>query len=367
MNYLIAGGGTGGHIFPAIAIGEALKKKVQGAKVYYVGTRYGMEYKLMPDMGYPLLTLPIRGLLGKNASQKLGLLWRLPASLLLSLILLIRFRPKVVIGVGGYASAPLMLTAGLLRIPTMIQEQNAIPGMTNKLSSKTARLACCGFPQAKSHFKCPAIVTGNPVRGDFSNAKPWSSDRKTVLVLGGSQGAAALNEQLPKLLKENMPRDVGVKVVHQCGERQLEAVKQAYEKAAFHVEVTAFIDNMGQLLEHVLFAVCRAGASTIAELKMLGIPAILVPFPKATHDHQTHNARSLADLGAALLVPEHELPECGPILLRLLTDSAKLEALAAAYPKQARNSAELCADIALALQQRREVTEIVREFETHVS
>jgi len=366
MNYLIAGGGTGGHIFPAIAIGEALKEKVEGADVYFVGTRYGMETRLIAERGYPLLTLPIRGLLGKNISQKLALLWRLPASVIMSLFLILRYKPKVVIGVGGYASAPLMLTAGFLRIPTMIQEQNAIPGITNKVSSRTARLACCGFAQAGKYFKCPSITTGNPVRGDLRKLEKWCSNRQTILILGGSQGAAALNKYLPQFLMEQMPENTPLRVVHQCGERQTEEVKAAYENAPFKVEVTAFIDNMGQLLEHVLFAVCRAGASTIAELKMLRIPAMLVPYPRATHDHQTHNAKSLADLGAAILVPEDELPHSSALLGSFITDKEKLEKMADAYPKQSRDSAELCAEIALALQEKREVMDIVREFETHV-
>ena len=367
MNVLIAGGGTGGHIFPAIAIGQAIQRQRQDANIHFVGTPYGMETRLIPEAGYPLITLPMRGFLGKGLKGKLALLWRLPISMLRSMGILIKYKPKVVIGVGGYASAPLLWTAALLRIPTMIQEQNAVPGMVNRLSGKFVRLACLGFPEAASHLACPTIHTGNPVRNGFDDIEPWSPQRKTILVLGGSQGAAALNRDMPGLLKQQIPAQSDLKVVHQCGVKQVEQVRQAYAGAEFQYEVTPFIDNMSQMLEHVLFAVCRAGASTIAELKLARIPALLVPYPHAAHDHQTLNARSLADLGAALLVPEPELAQSGSLIHTMITDVEKLQSMASAHQSAPLDSAAACARIALALQQKQEVKDIVKDFETHVS
>ena len=249
----------------------------------------------------------------------------------------------------------------------MIQEQNAIPGMVNRLSARVVKIACCGFGEAAQHLRCPAITTGNPVRGDFAQTAQWNPQRKTILILGGSQGARALNEKMPQLLKRALDGSKGLKVVHQCGRNDVTAVRQAYADAAFEVEVTPFIDNMSQFMEDVLFAVCRAGASTIAELKYLSIPAILVPFPRAAHDHQTHNARSLAQSGAALLVPESELDDAGSKLAEMINQPEMLQAMAEAMPRQNHDSAERCAEIALALRDRKKVAEIITYYESHVS
>lgn len=367
MKAMIAGGGTGGHIFPALAIAQAIEQQQPGARIWFVGSSYGMEKELVPARGYPLLTLPIRGFHGKGIKGKLDLLWRLPASLLASLWILLRYRPKVVIGVGGYASAPLIWMAALLRIPTMIQEQNAIPGMVNRLSARFVKLACCGFPEAGKHLACPSITTGNPVRADFRQHSPWTVSRKTILILGGSQGSKSLNRILPQLLIQGLDRDRGLRVVHQCGRNNLDAVRQAYAGAAFEVEVTPFIDNMSLFMEDVLFAICRAGASTIAELKVLGIPAMLVPFPQAAHDHQTHNARSLANTGAAILKTEAELEQAGPELAALIGQPQVLETMARAMPKQNSDSAATCAAIALALKNRISKAEIIKKYEGYVS
>jgi len=365
MNYMIAGGGTGGHIFPAIAIGEALCDRVADARIYFVGTRYGMEGQLLPKLGYPLLTLPIRGFLGKSIAKKLALLWRLPLSLAMSLALLRRYRPKAVIGVGGYASAPLLWMARLTGTPTMIQEQNAFPGLVNRISSRFVKLACLGFPEAARSLRCPCVVTGNPVRKGFAEAPRWTTDRDELLILGGSQGAVALNQTLPALLKRWLPADAGLRVKHQCGARHVAAVEAAYRGAPFPVAVVPFIDNMSEAMARARLAICRAGASTIAELKLAGLPAALIPFPHAAHDHQRHNAESLAGLGAAALFPESSLADAGEALAALATDRPRLAAMAAAYPSATADSAGLCADIALALQNRTEVVEIVKEYETH--
>ena len=365
MKYMIAGGGTGGHIFPAVAIAESLRERVPDARITFVGARYDMEKDLIPRLGYPLLFLPVRGFVGKSLLKKADLLWRLPASLILSAFYLIRDRPKVVIGVGGYASAPLLAVAWLSRIPTMVQEQNAFPGLVNRLFSRSATIAAVGFAEAVDRLHCPAIVTGNPIRKGFAKIKPWSPDRNAILVTGGSQGAQALNRILPGLFKATLANR-GLRVVHQCGARHVAAVEHAYRGANFKVEVTPFIDNMGEMMEHVLFAVCRAGASTIAELRRVGVPAVLVPFPGAAHDHQTFNAKSLADSGAAVLVPERELAAAAPVFQALIDDKTKLVQMAESMPSRTAEAAAVCAEIVLALQNKRKGADIVREFETHL-
>jgi len=366
MTYMIAGGGTGGHIFPAIAIAEAIRARRGDARILFVGTRYGMEKTLIPKAGYRLLTLPIRGLVGKGLGGKLALLWRLPTSLLLSLWMLVRYRPGVVIGVGGYASAPLMLVAGLLRFPTMIQEQNAFPGLTNRIGARFARLACLGFPEAGRHLRCPSLVTGNPVRATMSAGPAWSPDRHTILIVGGSQGALALNREVPGLLKRVLTEGSGIRVVHQCGRDKEQAVRAAYEGAAFAVEVTGFIEDMSAAWDEALLVICRAGASTIGELRQKRVPAVLVPFPAAAGDHQTHNARSLADRGAAVLIAEADLPESAPVLASLLADRDTLAAMVDAMGRPETDSAGRCAEIALALERGTEVSRLVEEH-AHVS
>ncbi len=366
MNFMIAGGGTGGHIFPAVAIGEAIRGQAEDARVYFVGTRYGLEKDLIPRLGYPLLTLPIRGFLGKSLWRKLALLWRLPLSLAQSLYLLLRYRPGAVVGVGGYASAPLLWTASLLGTPTMIQEQNAFPGLVNRISSRFAKLACLGFEEAAAQLRCPCIVTGNPVRPGFADSPRWSPERSAVLILGGSQGATALNALLPAMLKHALSADSGLRVIHQCGRDRQATVAASYHGASVPVDVVPFIEDVSAAMAQARLIICRAGASTIAELKLAGVPAALVPYPHAAHDHQTHNAQSLADLGAAKVFPEAELGRRQQDLTDLIHDRDQLAAMASAYPGAPPDSAALCARITLALQQRTEVSEIVKTHQTHL-
>lgn len=365
--YLIAGGGTGGHIFPAIAIGEALMAQKPGSKILFVGTKYGMEKTLIPKMGYPLLTLPIRGLLGKGLLGKLAMLWRMPASFLLSLYYLIRYRPKAVIGVGGYASGPMLFTAALIRKPTVIQEQNAFPGLTNRLCSKVARLACLGFAEAGPLLSCPWWTTGNPVRPAFKERTPWSPARTTILILGGSQGARALNQHVPELLAPMLEGGSQLRVVHQAGKNKTQDVQQLYGALKDKVEIVEFIDDVAALMDQVRLVICRAGASTISELTHLKIPAVLVPFPGATHDHQTHNAKTLAQTGAGWLVAERELPAIGNRLRELCNDTNALQAMVEAYPPATQDSAALCAQAVLGLEEGKAVKPLIEELKAHVS
>jgi len=365
--YLIAGGGTGGHIFPAVAIGKAIMAKVPEAAIVFIGTRYGMEKDLIPKLGLPLRTLPIRGFLGKGILDRLALIWRLPASFVLSLWYLLKFRPKVVVGVGGYASGPLLFLAAMLRRPTLIQEQNAFPGVTNRLCSRFARLACLGFAEAGQLLHCPSVETGNPVRQEFSDRPAWSFQRNRVLVLGGSQGARALNQEVPGILLKALEKYPELSVIHQAGKNHRDQVQERYGDWGNRVQVVDFIEDMAGQMDGARIVFCRAGASTISELKQVRIPAVLIPFPGATHDHQTHNARSLANVGAGLLIPESKLSPSQGDLVDLIGDHAELSSMASAYPVRNPDSANLCAEAVFALERGQQVDQIIEELHTHVS
>lgn len=363
---LIAGGGTGGHIFPAIAIAQCIRVAFPNLQVAFVGTRYGMEKHLIPAAGYRLHTMPMRGLLGKRLRQKLALLWRLPVSLLISLWLLVKYRPKAVVGVGGYASAPLLMMAWFCRVPVLIQEQNAFPGVANRIGSRFAKLACVGFAESAPRLHCPVRVTGNPIRADFGQAEPWQVKRHVILVLGGSQGAKALNETLPNIFAQELTTESGYRIVHQCGARHVSSVETAYAGSAVPVSIVPFIEDMARAMNEAVVIVSRAGASTIAELKQVRVPALLIPFPGATHDHQTHNARGLAKLGAAWHLAESDLAAAGPAIKEWLTDRAGLVEMAAAYPTDVPDAAALCVEALTELMRRRPVREILKEYQVHV-
>jgi len=346
--FFIAGGGTGGHIFPALAIGEALTELCPEAQVFYVGTRYGMEGRILGERGLPLLTLPMRGFLGKGLLQRLALLWRIPASLLRAWALILGKRPSAVVGVGGYASLPLVAAAVICRIPCMLQEQNAVPGLANRLLSRWAKLACLGMPEPQQHLKCRCMVTGNPIRRAFRQLPPWSPARRQILILGGSQGSAALNRTLPKVLA-GLELD-GYSLLHQCGAAHLTSVRAAYQEAGIPCEVVSFIEDMPSCLANSLLVISRAGASTIAELEAAAVPAILVPLPKATHDHQMANARSLAERGAARIVPEGDLDQCGELLACLLANPRQLTEMSQAHRVHQTPAATRCAQLLFSLQ-----------------
>jgi UDP-N-acetylglucosamine--N-acetylmuramyl-(pentapeptide) pyrophosphoryl-undecaprenol N-acetylglucosamine transferase len=348
--FFIAGGGTGGHIFPALAIGEALGELCPDARIFYVGTRYGMEGRILGERGLPLLTLPMRGFLGKSLFQRLALLYRIPASLFLAFALILRQRPRAVVGVGGYASLPLVAAAICWRVPFMLQEQNAVPGMANRLLSRWARVACLGMPEPQQHLKCRCIVTGNPIRRAFHLLPAWSPQRRQILVLGGSQGSAALNRTLPNVLA-GLPSLAGYTILHQCGAAHQEAVGAAYQAAGLPAQVVSFVEDMPACLAQTLLVISRAGASTIAEIEAAALPAILVPLPNATHDHQMANAASLAGRGAARIVVEGELAQSGELLTNLLANPALLSEMSQAHRHRQTPAAVQCAEMLLSLRQ----------------
>lgn len=315
MRVLIAGGGTGGHLFPGLAVAEALRADGAQVEVRFVGTRNGLEARLVPEHGYPLDLIDVAGIKGRGLAGLRDAL-RLPGAALQSLRLLRRYRPDVVLGVGGYAAGPVVLLAALLRYPTAILEQNSVPGITNRALGRVVDRVFIAFPEAASFFpqKRTALV-GNPIRaallGGPSVQRAGAAVTPRLLVLGGSQGAHAVNElvtaaagELVKLLG----RDALPRIRHQTGQKDEETVRARYQDLGIdiggQVDVKAFISDMAAAYAEADLVIGRAGATTLAELTALGLPALLIPFPAATDDHQTRNARFLAEGGAARLLPQ---------------------------------------------------------------
>jgi len=333
MRLLLAGGGTGGHLFPAVALAQLLLKQDPDAAVQFVGTKKGLEARLLPELGLPLLTVDMAGVVGRGWRGKLELLPKLLKSLLQARVILKQFKPDMVIGVGGYASVPVLLMAKMLGIPYTIHEQNAIPGLSNKLLSRWAKKIFLSFADSGSGFeKAKTQVTGNPLRAGLELVSAELPAKGTLLIFGGSRGAQAINravvEMLP-LLKDwpGCPR-----ILHQTGEGEYATVQQAYQEAGFdETQVVPFIDDMATAYEQAKLIICRAGATTLAELTVCGRPAILIPFPYAAGDHQTANAKTLAKAGAAKLLAQSEMtPErLVDLVKKMIADADSLQHMAA--------------------------------------
>jgi UDP-N-acetylglucosamine--N-acetylmuramyl-(pentapeptide) pyrophosphoryl-undecaprenol N-acetylglucosamine transferase len=302
---LILAGGTGGHIFPGLAVAQALRAR--DVPVAWLGAHGGMETRLVPPSGVPLETIAVSGLRGKGALALVGAPLRVTRALWQALAVLRRLRPRAVLSFGGYAAGPGGLAAWLLRRPLVVHEQNAAPGFTNRVLARFARRVLCGFPG--SFPGRDAETVGNPVRGPIAAIAPPAerlagrTGPVRLLVLGGSQGAQALNAALPAVLAR-LARDARPAVRHQCGTRHAAAAQQAYGDVGVAASVEPFIADMAEAYAWADVVVCRAGALTLAEVAAAGVPSVLVPFPAAVDDHQTRNAEFLVGQGAAKLVPE---------------------------------------------------------------
>ena len=345
---LIMAGGTGGHIFPGLAVAEQMR--AAGWEVVWMGARGGMEERLVPKHGYRAAWIRAKAARGKGLLQKL----LLPANLLYSFWESARHirsvRPNVVLGLGGYVAFPGGMMASLWNRPLALHEQNAIPGLANRVLSQVSDKVMAGFPQALKN----AEWTGNPVRAEIAAiASPETrfagrSGPLRILVVGGSLGAQALNEAMPKALALLESRPL---VVHQSGEKHLDALRKHYAEAGVQGELVAFIDDMARRYAEADLVVCRAGAVTVAELSAGGMASLLVPFPHAVDDHQTANGRFLADQGAAILIQQRELTpqKLAGIIQGLdrgrLLDMAR-KARALGKPDAARVVAERCMSIA---------------------
>ncbi|MHB8417409.1 MAG: undecaprenyldiphospho-muramoylpentapeptide beta-N-acetylglucosaminyltransferase [Myxococcales bacterium] len=359
MKLLIAGGGTGGHLFPGIALAEEVVTRRPGNAALFVGTARGIEAREVPRAGFPLELIEVSGLKGKGLGGILLGLLRLPLALFQSFALLGRHRPDVVVGVGGYASGPVILAAWLRRIPTAVQEQNASPGLTNRILGRFARAVFTAFPEAARHFPARKVhLLGNPIRRALMDnflapaaptGKPFS-----LLVFGGSQGAHVLNLRALESLSHLPPAlAASMRIVHQTGPKDLAQVREGYGAAKVAADVREFIDDMSGAYQAADLVLCRAGATTLAELTVCKKAAILVPFAAAADDHQTQNAAAMVAAGAAVAIAERELT--GERLAREIVrlaehPEARLAMEKAAgrlgRPEAAREIADVCAQLA---------------------
>ncbi len=356
MRAVLAGGGTGGHVIPALAIAQELKTRY-GAELLFIGTSRGIENRLVPAAGYRLERVEIGALKKVSMATRLKTLLDLPLAVLRAKKILNEFRPDVVIGVGGYASGPAMLAAVFGGIPTVAFEPNVVPGFANKVVGMMVSAAAVQFEQTCRYFnRCR--VTGVPVRKDFfaigeAGTKKCQTCPPTLLVFGGSQGAHAINQAMVDSL-EGLNREIpDLHLVHQCGERDYESLQSAYLRVSSSAELSPFINEMPEAFRKADLLVCRSGASTVAEITAAGKPAILIPFPAATDDHQTRNAEALVQEGAAVLMKESELtPErLVATVKELLGDKARLKkmgetAKGLAHPGAAREIAGMAAKVA---------------------
>ena len=313
IHLLLTGGGTGGHLFPAIAAAEAFCARCPGTEVLFVGTRRKMDAESLSAHGFNSRSVHCHGLKGKNFGEFCKALAVMPLSFLEAVLHIRRFAPDVVLGVGGYVTGPVVAAARLLGIPTVIHEQNSVPGLANRKLGRIVQRICLSLPDTGGYFpKEKAILTGNPVRQKIlavSGRKQQSPDSGcTVLVLGGSQGAHALNmlvvEAFTGAGKEAL---AGLRVIHQTGEKDEASVRTSYHEAGVHATVAAFFRDMPAVYTQADFLISRAGATTLSELAVLGLPAILVPYPYAADRHQDVNARYYQDGGGAILFQQNQL------------------------------------------------------------
>ncbi len=313
---VVAGGGTGGHLFPGIAVVEELRRRAPNVDVMFVGTERGIENRVLPKLGEKLTLLDVKPLKGQGALGVVRNASRLPLAMGQALSVLRQHRPQVVIGLGGYAAGPMLLAAATLRTPTALLEQNAHVGLTNRMLSPLVGRAYLTYPQTASTFSSQrARVLGNPVRralveaAQMAQADPRGMEARsrTILVLGGSQGARALNDHVPEALAAAGVGQRGIAVLHQAGAASVADVQARYDALGIAASVVPFIDDMARTYASSSLIVARAGATSLAEICAIGRPSILIPFPYAADDHQTRNAEALEHAGAAIMVRESEL------------------------------------------------------------
>lgn len=357
MRVIMAGGGTGGHVIPALAIAQELRSRYR-AQVLFVGTQRGIETRLVPAAGFELHLIQVGALNRVDLATRLKTLLDLPRAFMESARLIREFRPDVMIGVGGYASGPAMLTAAMMSVPTVAFEPNVVPGFANRIVAPMVSVAAVHFEATRHYFR-NCHVTGVPVRQEFFRVPPrpavysavHSKDaRPTLLVFGGSQGAHAINQAVLDALPKLMDAVPAIHVIHQTGEKDYVPAQAVYLRTMISAEVSPFIDDMPGTFARADLVVCRSGASTVAEITAAGKPAIFIPFPSAADDHQRQNAAMLADGGAARLLPQSELSSDRLVneIASLLRDRSRLATMAEAargfaHPDAAAKIAALAA------------------------
>ncbi len=353
MRAILAGGGTGGHVIPALAIANQLKQSY-GAECLFIGTARGIENRLVPAAGFPLQLVRVGALKNVSVVTRLKTAFDLPRAVWDASRMLNEFAPDVVIGVGGYASGPAMLAAIVKHIPTLAFEPNVVPGFANRVVARFVSAAAVHFEETAKYFR-HAEVTGVPVRQAFFGIAPKCGGTPTVLVFGGSQGAHAINEAMMRCLRVLQREAPGIHVIHQTGERDYNDALAAYQGLATGLtfEVFKFIEDMPSAFTRADLIVCRSGASTVAEIAAAGKPAVFVPFPRAADDHQRVNAEALERHGAAVVVEESKLEGVwlAETIAALLGDSARLEKMSQAarelaHPNAAPDIAKMAARLA---------------------
>ena len=328
---MIGGGGTGGHIYPAVAIAREYTGRDAARRAVFVGTEKGLEKTIVPKAGFPLEFISVGGLKGKGGLDLVRNLARLPLGFIQAWRLVGKHRPSVVLGVGGYSSGPVLIAAWLRGVPTIIHEQNAFPGLTNRINAKFVKAVAVAFADALPRMKrSDGVVTGNPVRAEFFSANAGRQQRDTtkqrLLIFGGSQGSRVINDAITGALLFLAKMKDRLEIVHQTGPNELEKVQTAYRTSAFNTaRVVPYLDPIVDEIAAADFVVCRAGAMTIGELAAIGRPAILIPFAAATNNHQELNARAVEAAGGGVVITEKELsPErLARAISELAADSEK--------------------------------------------
>src|SRR5271167_3482080 len=352
MRAVLAGGGTGGHVIPALAIAHELRD-LYSAEVIFIGTSRGIENRLVPAAGFELRLVEVGALKKVSLAKRVSTMTALPSAIFRSRKILSQFRPGVVIGVGGYASGPAMLAAAISRIPTLAFEPNVVPGLANRIMAPIVSSAAVHFEETRRYFR-RCQVTGVPVRRAFFNLPPKpAGSPPTLLVFGGSQGAHAINKAVMNTLAALSEQIPGIQLVHQTGERDYNDAQAAYLRSQARAEVFPFIEDMPRMFAGADLIVCRSGASTVAEVTAAGKPAIFIPFPHAADDHQLRNAQALERAGAAVLIAEKDLTSERLVgaVRELLGDPARLARMSEAsrnlsHPDAARQIALMAGRLA---------------------
>lgn len=347
LRVVIAGGGTGGHLYPGLAVAHELIAREPGSVVTFAGTTRGIEARVLPREGFTLDVIRSAGLKGKRVTALLRGLGLLPLSFLDAWGIISRRQPHVVVGVGGYSSGPVVVAGHLRGVATMVLEQNAVPGLTNRWLARLVDAAALTYEEARPWFRGKGFLTGNPVRPGFASSagapdgESTGGRRPRLLIFGGSQGAHAINVAMTAAAARLRATDPVPAIVHQTGEKDVDLVWDAYRQAGLDARVDAFIHDMDREMRAADLVICRAGATTLAELTVAGRAAILVPLPTATDDHQRKNAEALARQGAAEIIEQSALT--GAVLAEriaaLLTDDDRRRAIAAAAARVARPDA----------------------------
>jgi len=362
LRVVIAGGGTGGHLYPGISVARELRGRYPDAIVTFAGTSRGIENRVVPREGFELDVLRSAGLKAVSPGALFRAVSLLPLSAMDAWSILSRRKPDVVIGVGGYSSGPVVLLAAARRIPTLLLEQNAVPGLTNKLLAPIVAAAAVTFESTASYFGRRAFVAGNPVRPEFFSHGDHGEDRAEaqsgpprILIFGGSQGAHAINMAMVEAAPRLAAHLGGLAITHQTGERDLERVREGYRRAGLEARVEPFLFTMDREMKSAAVVICRAGATTLAELMAAGRPSILVPLPTAADDHQRKNAEAVAAAGAAEVLEQAQMTgdRLADRIISLAADADRRKAMSEAARRLAKpDAARMIVDRVIALRGR---------------